>query len=151
MNYDVDHILCRCRIIIIMTRRLPSFVNPYFSNFYAPCDFPKTDTLASKDINFLPWARTHPFDLIITNGRVEFQAHRRIIALFSVVMAHILESDHRCKSIKVSMDDYVMKLFQQSIYTHPSNRQVEDYDVKIDPDFTIANWQNLLESAAKYD
>lgn len=95
-----------------------------FASRFTPSDFPDIEGKSLFEIDFTSYARTHPSDLIITNGSAEFETHKRIIQACSGVLNDILQGDASTKEVTVTdIPDNALELFYNLLYDTPKERK----------------------------
>merc|ERR1712196_600615 len=73
-------------------------------------------------IDYGRYADTNKSDVLVTNGHVEFEAHKAILSACSGMFRDIIEGDSTLEKIPVSCSDEALKFTQEMIYAEPKDR-----------------------------
>lgn len=69
------------------------------------------------NVDFLPYARSHQSDILLSNGSVEFAAHSAILAKISPVFRDMIEGDNQAQAIILrDISDEMIRFLQKFIY-----------------------------------
>jgi len=80
-------------------------------------DIPETDDWDSwSTVNLLPWARTHDPDIMVSNGSIEFQAHKRVLKSISSVFNDLIQGDSMIEVITLQVNNFALEQLEKIIY-----------------------------------
>jgi len=91
---------------------------------FSAADFPDTEDKPLFEIDFTSYARTHSPDVVISNGSIEFQSHKKILQACSPVIDAMFQSDSTAKEVTLTnVPDKALELFYNLLYDNHEERK----------------------------
>jgi hypothetical protein len=97
-------------------------------------------------MDFMDFAFTHTPDVLVTNGNVEFEAHKEVLAACSSVISDLLERDRTIEEVKLKVSDQAIEFVRDVIYSRPNSNDrdygnaINDEEMQLESLDLITKW-----------
>lgn len=94
------------------------------ASLFTPAPFPNVNEKPLFETDFSSYARTHPSDIVITNGKIEFESHKSILQACSPFFAALFQSDASAQEVMLNdISNCVLEQFYRLLYDIPEERK----------------------------
>jgi len=115
------------------------------SNFDCPF-FPEIVDESFLRTDFMDFAFTHQPDVLVTNGNVEFKAHKKVLAACSSVISDLFDGDSKIEELTLKTSNQAIKFIHDVIYSRPNSNErsygyaINDEKLQLESLDLIAKW-----------